>query len=95
MDKIILSNFTLEQLQSVIKESVSEILKPETHQTKEDETFITENDAVKILLVSKVTLCKWRKQGRIKFFRFGTRIRYRKSDLLKFAQEQTIKRRMK
>lgn len=48
--------------------------------------FITENEARKLLSVSKVTLKKWRDRGTIKFYRMGSRIRYRKSDLFKSAQ---------
>ena len=59
-----------------------------------DDDLITENEAKQILLVSKVTLKKWRDQGSIKFYRIGTRIRYRKSDLLK-ALEGKKKGRVK
>lgn len=47
-----------------------------------EENYITENEAKEILSVSKVTLKKWRDENRLKFYRFGTRIRYKKSELL-------------
>ena len=44
----------------------------------------TETDAQEFFQVSKVTLSKWRREGKLKFSRAGTRIRYRQSDLEDF-----------
>lgn len=44
--------------------------------------LITENEARDFVKVSKVTLKKWRDEGKIPFYRIGTRIRYKKSELL-------------
>jgi excisionase family DNA binding protein len=46
------------------------------------EEFLTIQQVSKLLDVSLVTLHKWKKQGKIKFYRFGTRIRFKKSDIL-------------
>lgn len=48
----------------------------------ESEDFLTSKQVSKFLVVSLVTLAKWRKAGKIKYHRFGSRIRFRKSEIL-------------
>lgn len=43
--------------------------------------LITSKQLSELLGVSKVTLIKWRKEGKLKFYRFGSRIRYSKSEI--------------
>ena len=79
---LILSSYSLDELQTVIRDCIKETQPSNPVSPPDNDELITENEAMKILLVSKVTLSKWRKEGKIKFLRIGTRIRYRKSDLL-------------
>lgn len=51
------------------------------HSPEADDAFLTSTQVSAILGVSLVTLCKWRKEGKIKFHRFGSRIRYRRSEI--------------
>ena len=53
-------------------------------QFKNDEPvdLMTENEARDFLRVSKVTLKKWRDDKKINFYRIGSRIRYKRSELL-------------
>lgn len=48
----------------------------------QSDEFLTENAVRDLLLVSKVTLKAWRDSGKINFYRIGSRIRYKKSELL-------------
>lgn len=48
----------------------------------QDDELITTEQARELLKVSKVTLHKWRKDGRILFYRIGTRVRFKRSELL-------------
>ena len=46
------------------------------------EDFITAKEVSIILGISLVTLHKWKKDGKLKFHRFGSRIRFKKSEIL-------------
>jgi len=46
------------------------------------EEYLTVNEVCKILSISKVTCAKWRKEGRIPFYRIATRVRFKKSEVL-------------
>lgn len=48
----------------------------------EDVTLMDSRELSEFLDVSKVTIHKWRKEGRIPFIRIGSRIRFKKSDVL-------------
>lgn len=48
-----------------------------------DEKILTEKQACKFLQVTKPTLLKMRKKGRVKYFKVGNEIRYKQSDLSK------------
>jgi len=67
------------------REDVVEIVKQETAHLKEniDEKILTEKQACKFLQVTKPTLLKMRKEGRVKYFKVGNEMRYKQSDLSK------------
>lgn len=78
----ILTSYSLDELTTVfsdcIKRELQNLIPPPP---KEDE-LITENEAKEILKVSKVTLKSWRDKKIITGYKIGTRIRYKKSELL-------------
>jgi excisionase family DNA binding protein len=83
---IILSSIRKDDLVTLIKESIKEglILAKPTVEVTDD--FINEKEAAKFLQVSKATMHLWRKSGVIPFYRIGSRIRYKKSELLKASE---------
>ncbi len=92
--QFIVSTYTLGDIETVFRDCIkSELQSFRTQQISPEDDFITEQEAKEMLLVSKVTLKKWRDEGRIKFYRIGSRIRYRKSDLLKSLETSTKKGR--
>ena len=70
------------------REDVIEIIKQETAHLKKnvDEKIPTEKQACAFLQVTKPTLLKMRKEGRVKYFTVGNEIRYKKSNLLKIGK---------
>ncbi|MCC8358376.1 helix-turn-helix domain-containing protein [Salinimicrobium sediminilitoris] len=50
---------------------------------KEPEIWITRQEAAEFLGVSLVTIYNWSKEGVIHPFKIGTRIRFKKSEILK------------
>ena len=74
MNEIIL-RIPLDELVSRLKaELLPAITQQQPQETKEEE-FLTAKQVSKLLGVSLVTLHKWKKDGKIKFHRFGSRIR--------------------
>jgi len=54
------------------------------NQPHQEEEFLTRAQVVDLLKVTRQTLITWHKKGVLKAIRIGTRIRYRKSDILNF-----------
>ena len=81
---VILSPITLDEFKIVLRECIkSELSASAPPQfTPQNEDLITENEARVFLQVSKVTLKKWRDEKTIPFYRIGTRIRYKRSELI-------------
>ena len=90
--QIYLNGISIEDFQNqLIGKLKTEILStsPQLKKDTEDE-FLTAKQVSKLLSVSLVTLHQWKKVGKIKFHRFGTRIRFKKSEILnneKFSKE--------
>lgn len=86
-NNFVLSPISLTDFETLIKSCLrSELQSQLPPPPKEEGELITTAEATKLLRVSKVTLSKWRTEGRIKFYRIGTRIRFRKSELLEALQ---------
>ena len=90
MENILLSPITLKDFEALIRNCIkSEFQSFSPPQPVEDE-LITSKQAAKILGISLVTLHFWKTEGRLKFYRIGTRIRFKKNELLE-ALETTKK----
>lgn len=55
-------------------------LQPAPDQTPAED-YITVKQAAKLLQVSAVTIHTWKREGKLKFYRFGTRIRFKQSEI--------------
>jgi excisionase family DNA binding protein len=75
-----IDDFIADVANEVVKriEQHGKVESPKSH----TEEFLTIQEVSKLLGVSLVTPHKWKKQGKIKFHRFGSRIRFRKSEVL-------------
>ena len=83
MSNVIIS-YTEEDFRTVIRDCVKAELSASRPIpiNSEDADLITEKEAKEFLRVSKVTLKKWRDEKRIPFYRIGSRIRYKKSEII-------------
>jgi len=79
--QIILSPIPLEELISRLKKELN-LPQPTQPQETNEEEFLTAKQVSKLLGVSLVSLHKWKKDGKIKFHRYGSRIRFRKSEII-------------
>lgn len=80
----ILSPISLDELeQRLFSRFKTEILSTAPQRIKEPEDdFLTAKEVSKLIGVSLVTLHKWKRDKKITFHRFGSRIRFRKSEIL-------------
>jgi len=59
-----------------------DILNEQNKSSKDSEILLTREEAAEMLSVSLVTLWKWTKDDIIPAYRIGTKIRYKKSEIL-------------
>ena len=78
-----IENTNLEDFRKGILDGVRNILKDSKKNEEPKETLLTRDETAKMLSISLVTLWKLTKKDVIPAFRIGTRVRYRKSDVLK------------
>ncbi len=92
-ENIILSSIPMDQLELVISEAIQREFLKLTNQPQPDRTeFITRQETAQILNVSLVTLNEWTKNGTLQGYRIGSRIRYKKNEVLSsFEKVQQLK----
>lgn len=66
-----------------IERFVEEATRPVTF--KDDELWVDNSQALRLLCVTRRTLQKYRSDGKLEYSRFGRQIRYRLSDIERFA----------
>ena len=76
----------LAEFKEIVTNCLKEQLDNQKPEPPKEDKFITTNEAIKILGVSKPTLHKWKTEGLIPFHRIGSRIRFNKSDLIDAVQ---------
>ena len=83
-ENFILSPISLDELEqrlfSRLKTELHSTTPPKEKESEDD--FLTAKEVSKLIGVSLVTLHKWKKDGKLKFHRFGSRIRFRKSEII-------------
>lgn len=83
-NSILLSPISLDELEQRLvnrfKTELANTANKPPHDTEED--FLTAKEVTKLLGVSLVTLHNWKRDGKIKFHRYGSRIRFLKSEIV-------------
>lgn len=87
MQNIILTQFSVEQFQSEIANAVRLGLEQlqttqNTTTTNEQTELLTRNEVCNLLHITLPTLHNWTKEGLITGYRIGTRIRYKRAEVL-------------
>ena len=81
----------ISELLELIKKSVAESFDNELktflkNSIKEEEQLLKIEEACVLLKVSKVTIHKWKKQNKIRSYRIGRKIYFKKSELMNSIQ---------
>ena len=82
MDNIILSQFTLDELATAAAAKIKTDLPPTPEPAPADDEMLTAKEVAKLLGVSLVSIHTWKKDGKLKFYQYGSRIRFKKSEVL-------------
>lgn len=95
MENLILSQIPITELQKFISDTIREEMQKNATPPPPPETeFITRQETRQILGVSLPTLNDWTKRGVIIGYRIGTRIRYKKSEIMDAVRQvHTLKYR--
>ena len=83
MDKLLLTSLSFPELQSLIISSVETAVQSATAhlQAKNEIEYLTRKQTSALLGVSLVTLSEWTKEGKVKGYRIGSRIRYKRHEI--------------
>lgn len=83
-NSIILQDVTLEQLTALISKGVKDELQGFTKQLNipNSETLLTRDEACEFLKINSSTLWAWSNKKRVKAYGIGSRIYYKKSELM-------------
>jgi excisionase family DNA binding protein len=89
----IFTNIPFEEFKTVLSQAVkTEVEKINLFKPEPEPEFITRKEAARILGISLVTLNEWTKQGLTPAYRIGTRVRYKKEELIEsLKQVQSVK----
>lgn len=70
-----------------ILKGLKELLNAQSKLTEEGEVLLTREEAADMLSVSLVTLWKYTKENIIPAYRIGTKVRYKKSEILQALKQ--------
>ena len=94
MTKIVLHSFELSDIKKVVEQVLECKLKGFSTQKKAELKLLTRKDTAKFLCISLPTLHEWTKNGIIKAHRIGSRVLYKKEEIIQaLLQIQTTKTR--
>jgi len=82
MESTILTNVSIQELRDLISETVRKELEIFLPIPKHELELLTRKEVAEILSVSLVSLNEWTKRGLIPSYRIGSRIRYKKIDII-------------
>lgn len=93
--QLILNGFSRQEFEeSLISKMLDRFLTVIQPKPQEDftEEFLTRKQVAKLLSISLVTVSKYQKNGTFKVYYFGTRPRFKKSEILNFSKSQNNSR---
>lgn len=91
---LLLSSIPLNELITVISDTVKIEFEKQTHQTLKPETeFLSRKETSRILGISLVTLNDWSKRGLIPSYRISSRIRYKRAEVVESMSKRQFQRK--
>ena len=83
MENIILTQISLSELREIISNAVrDEYIKINAQKQTPEIEFITRKEVCEIFDISLPTLCEWTKRGHLIGYKIGTRVRYKRNEVM-------------
>ena len=73
--------FNIEDLRNVIKELLNDITPPPPPPVP-NEVFINTKEVAEMLQISTVTVWDWKRNGKLPFYRIGSKVLFKKNEIL-------------
>lgn len=90
MKKQIFTNFEIQDFETLIRNCIRDELK-EFKKDKEVDELMKASEVCKYLNISKVTLYKWLREGKISGYYLATRLFFWKSEIIKSLNKKATK----
>lgn len=91
MKQVLFSQMSVDELKEIIGHSIQQsfqtLLATSEIQTKDEGEMLSRKDTAKLLKISLPTLHLLTKEGKVRGYRIGKRVLYKKSDIEKSLQE--------
>jgi excisionase family DNA binding protein len=81
-EQVVTINFPLSEFEEIQKGWIKEVLKEFTPSSPKEQEILTRKETSALLGISLVTLNEYTKSGKIPGYRLGSRIRYKKHEVL-------------
>lgn len=88
MERIIFTSYSEDEQKTLFREVIVEIkleqekLENQTNKVNLNEKLLNPTEVVKLIRISKVTLQKWMKSGKVPYYRLGRKVYFRECGLL-------------
>jgi excisionase family DNA binding protein len=79
----LLISISTEELKIIIKECLSEVIDEKLLKKEPPDELLSRKEVASLLQISLPTLHKKQREGKIPFYRMGTRILFKKSEVMK------------
>ncbi len=85
MEKLLFTNYQIEELTDLIKSCLRSELKKlpqQTEENKQQEELLSIEDIQQMFRVSKVTIHEWKKKGILPYYKMNRRVYFKKSEVI-------------
>ena len=86
MQQQIITTLTIEDLTSLIEDSITntitKLMPEQKENSAEESALMTTKEVAEYLRVSAVTIWHWKKQGRISYHKIGRRVYFKKEEII-------------
>lgn len=83
MQTQLLLSLSIDELKDIIKECLSETLAEKLLKKEPPEELLSRKEVAELLMISLPTLHKKQRDGKIPYYRLGTRVLFKKSEVMK------------
>jgi excisionase family DNA binding protein len=88
METQLVVTLKVDELKSIITESVENAIKINS-KAKEEDSLLCRKDLARLFSVSLVTISAWTKSGKLPYYQIGSRIYFKKNEVMQIFESRT------